>query len=279
MFSAISGATLDYLPEIFEKPFHQLEELLINKCTSPDEVRKGIATIQAETKLEPFLEVVELLLDKAMLFDDVMQQLRNDIVTLKIRSTNELLAKIKDLLITKQKGLFVSPYCPTANAEFEIVNRLRALFVQMLVVTGVTLEIAKRAVDDIDPGLLNETLTKIKFVCGCLKTIETHNQTGLLIKFDINSRQKESITNVIIETLNEREYTLHKSKQVSPSSHQHVSESNSHRVIVLEVQFCLKRVLETYISIAKQRHLALSLNEHSAAKVVINMPKLTDLFR
>lgn len=249
MFSAISGATLDYLPEIFEKPFHQLEELLINKCTSPDEVRKGIATIQAETKLEPFLEVVELLLDKAMLFDEVVQQLRNDIVTLKIRSTNELLAKIKDLLIIKQKGLFVSPYCPTANAEFEIVNRLRALFVQMLVVTGVTLEIAKRAVDDIEPDLLNETLTKIKFVCGCLKTFETHNQMGLLIKFDINSRQKESITNVIIETLNERKYmyTLHKSKHVSPSSHHHVSESNSHRLIVLEVHFlCEESVRDLY---------------------------------
>ena len=198
MLFSISGVTLDYLPEVFEEPFRRLEEFLISKYTSPDDVHQVIAITKAETKIEPFFEIVELL-DKATLSDEATQQFRNDITTLKNRQTNELLTGIKGLLLSSQN-------CSTANVEFEIVNRLRAVFEQMLVVRGVTLEIAKLAVDGIEPDLLNDTLTKIKFVCGCLKTIRTHNRSDLLIKFDINGRQKESITNVIIGTLKKREY-------------------------------------------------------------------------
>ena len=207
MFSTISGATLDYLPELVKEPLNRLEELLIDKCTSPDTVRKLIALIKAETKLEPFLETVELL-DRTTLSDEAAQKFKNDIATLKTRPTSELLTGIKGLLLSKQRGLFVSQNCSTANTQFEIVNRLRAVFVQMLVVRGVTHEIAKLVVDDIEPEVLNETLAKVKLVCSNLKAIRTHNETDLLIKFDINGKQKEGITNVIIGTLKNREYTL-----------------------------------------------------------------------
>lgn len=206
LFCTISGATLDYLPEIVEKLFHRLEELLIAASIPAEVIRGAIDKITAQTKLEPFFEIFDLL-DKTRVSEEVEQRFRKDIATLKNKATHELLARIKVVLVSK-KTTFDRRNSSAVDAEIDTVNRMRAVFEQMLVVSGIPQENAKKAVDDLEPDVLNETLAKLKLVDNSLQAIQNHSQPDLLIKFDIEGKQKKSITSVIIGTLKNREYRL-----------------------------------------------------------------------
>lgn len=199
LFFSISGPTLEYLPEIFEKLLNRLDELLTAGRTSKSRV---IANITAETKLELFFETVELL-EKVKISKGDAGQFRHDIGNLKKTTTNELLTGIRDLLLCKQTSSDDSSHS-AANADVDTVNRLRDVMEQMLVVNGIPPENAKQAVDDLEKDVLDETLTNIKSVVINLEAIRKHDQ---LIKFNINTKQKETI---IIEALKKGGCTLRK---------------------------------------------------------------------
>ena len=194
---------MDYLPEIADRLFHGLEELLIAESISAIVVRDVIATMKAEIKLEPFLEIVELL-DKTAVYDRGARQFINDIAKLKKAETNELLVEIKDLLISKQTPSNSSSYLDV-EAEVYSGNHMRAVFEQMLVVKGIQRKNAKKVLENLEPNVLNEMLAKSKLASSGLKAIRTLSETDLLIKFNINSRQQKT---VVIETLMKGECTL-----------------------------------------------------------------------
>lgn len=206
----ISGSTLEHLPEIFEKLFLRLEELLIAKCTLADEVLQVIANIKAKTQLLLFLEIVALM-DKTRVSEGGTQQLRYDIANLEKTETNDLLVGIKDLLISRETSSDSSSDS-AANAEFDTVNQMRAIIEQMLVVNGIQTENAKQAVDDLQPDILSEMLDKVKFVFANLKAIRAYNQTDLLIKFNIMDGQENSLTSVIVEALKKGGCTFRKTE-------------------------------------------------------------------
>lgn len=205
---SISGPTLEYLPEIFEKLFRRLNKLLIDENTSANEVREVIASIQTKTKLEPFFEIVELL-SQGRISEGGAQHFRDEIAPLVKTTTNELLGGIKDLLISKQSASDNSHHSD-ANAESDTVKRVSVVFEQMLVVYEIPQKKAKQAIDNLESKVLNEILDKTKLVYSNLKAIRTHKQTELLIKFDITSKGRKTISNLIVEALKEGECWLRK---------------------------------------------------------------------
>lgn len=197
------------MPQIVEKLFHRLEELLIAASISVELIRGAIANIMAETKLEPFIEIFDLL-DQTSVSEGDEQRIRNDIASLKIKTILELFSQIKILI--SRKTYFGSTNYSAATAAFYTANRMRAVFEQMLVANKIPQKNAKKAVDDLEPDIFSETMAKLKLVSSNLKAIRAQNQTDLLIKFDIEGKQKESITSVVIGTLNKRKYSLRKSE-------------------------------------------------------------------
>lgn len=168
------------------------------------------ASITANTKLELFFEMVELL-DKARISKADAQQFKDDIASLVKTTTNELLTGIKDLLISRQTSSDGTDHS-AANDEFDTVNGMRAVIEQMLVVNGIQTENAKQYLDDLEPHVLNETLTRCKLVLTHRKAIRAYNQTDLLIEFSIKCHEEENLTNVIAEALKKGGCTLQKAK-------------------------------------------------------------------
>lgn len=163
--------------------------------THENKVRHTISNLTAKTRFESLLEIVDLL-DKTTDLEggESVQQFRNDIAAMQKKDTNELLAEIKALLIIK---------CYSAiHSETDMVDRMRVIIEQMLVVNAIPKENAKQALDGLDFNVLNDVLTKIKHVYADLKALRKHDQ---LMIFNIKCRQRETI---ILEALKKGEHTL-----------------------------------------------------------------------
>lgn len=168
-FHSISSATLENWPEISEKLFHRLEEVLVAKSLSAVEVRKVLFDLKSRTKLQMFLEIVQSL--------HTVKQIPSD------NNSTSL-----------------------ANDEYDTVKRMRCDIGQMLVANGLQSDTVKQAVEDLEHIVLNETLENVKLVFNLLEDIRMHEQKDLLIKFKVTGGQKKSIVSFIADALNKGEY-------------------------------------------------------------------------
>lgn len=162
--------------------------------------------IQEETSFELLFEIMEFL-DAIKLPEEDVQRFKDyDFAdTLKTKSTNGLLAGIKDLLISRQTASNSSNYSTTKS---EFVKRMRDVIGQMLVVKGIPREVAKRALNELESNAFKKMMVQAKGVFESLHAIRAYAKTNLLIIFDLELDVKKTLPGVIVEALKQGGCTL-----------------------------------------------------------------------
>lgn len=135
-------------------------------------------------------------------------QIQQAIANVTVKAKLELLVGIKHLLISKKQS--ENSNYSAVNAEFDILTQMRALI--MPIVKGIPQVNAKKAVDDLEHNILNETLAKVNSVFTNLREIRKHNKTDLLIEFNFKGGQKKTVASVIVHALKTGGRTLRKSR-------------------------------------------------------------------
>ena len=175
LLHSISDATLDSLPDTFEKLFTALKTLLEGEDLSADEV---IPNIKATTKLGLFLELQE-----------EQEQLNHAAVDVDQIATQ-----------TQPDGSNTS----AANTESAAVGRMRDVLEHVLVNNEIPEQKAKKVVHELEHLVLSETLTNV--------TRAQKDLRDLLIKFDVNDSENKSINSIIVDALKKGAYMLWKQK-------------------------------------------------------------------